>query len=376
MLARTLRAMEQMLRKKPRPPTQVQHVLFLEYRLPLGCCVHLSPAFEAIKRSRPDVQITVATRGLGAQVHRHSPFLDHLIETPDPLTDLYAAAVSLRTQLRSRNLHPDCVLTGASDSRTRISLLAILATTGWRGGYTQKAALYQHPLTYDPTLSLIGNNLRLAHLLGCNVSVTQPRVFFSQADVAAATALAQAANPTGKPLVVFVTQNSGGQNTGWHTERFVQTLQAVYARGCAILFVGTAADTPAIEALSAAAGNLGTSAAGRTSVPELAALLALSDFAITLDTGTMHVGRAAGVPMVVLGPSWQKPLEWLPLEVENVRILRGKDRPDVPPDYHLDEITAEAVIAAFDDLFRTYTPSHAARESRLHQGLSAADHLA
>ena len=119
---------------------------------------------------------------------------------------------------------------------------------------------------------------------------------------------------------------------------------------------------------------MGTSLTGRTSVPELAALLALSDAAVSLDTGTMHVGRAVGVPIVVIGPSWQKPIEWLPLDLPQARILRGADRPDVPPNYKLDEVQAAAVIEALTDLLKTYPPGPAPRAERLQASTSEIDH--
>jgi len=84
----------------------------------------------------------------------------------------------------------------------------------------------------------------------------------------------------------------------------------------------------------------------------------------------MHVGRAADLPMVVLGPSWQKPLEWLPLGKPNVRILRGEDIPTVPPNYHLDEISVADVTAAITSLQQTFPPSEAARNHRTTRLLS------
>jgi ADP-heptose:LPS heptosyltransferase len=326
---------------------------------------------------RPEVAITVATRGLGLQVLRYSPYVDRLIETPDPLTNLKAAVSFLRSCLRRLKIEPDCVLTGASDQRTRIALLGLLGSGGWRGGYTLKPALYQRPLEYDRNVSLIANNLRLIGLFGCKTERTEPRVFFSHENAETSRALLREANPEGRPLVVMVTQNSGGQATGWHTERFVRVIRhAVEGLGCAVVYVGTSGDVAAIEVIRQAAGGVGTSIAGRTNVTELAAVLAMSDAMVTLDTGTMHVGRAVKTPMVVLGPSWQKPIEWLPLEVANVRILRGVDRDTVPEGYRLDEISAESVIAALDDLMRTYPASAEAREKRVGQSLSAVDHLA
>lgn len=375
--ARSIMTSERLLRGRrvTAGPAEVRSVLILEYLLPLGCCVHLTPVYEAIKRSRPEVTVCVATRGLGAAVLRHNKAIDHLIETPDPLTDLSSAARALRAELKRRKVHPDCTLTGASDQRTRIALLALLAGGGWRGGFTLASPLYQHPVWYQRDRSLIDNNLQLLDLIGGSAEHCEPRVYFSKANVMAAQSMAREANPEGKPLVVMVTQNSGGQKTGWHEDRFVEVIRHAHeVLGCAIAYVGTPADTTAIESLRHAAGGVGVSLAGRTSVSELAALLALSDAAVSLDTGTMHVGRAVGVPMVVMGPSWQKPLEWMPLHTANVRILRGKDRPDVPKGYKLDEVEAPAVIASLTELLQSYPADPAQRESRLRASISDVDH--
>lgn len=354
---------------------KIQSVLFLEYLLPLGCCVHLTPVYEAIKRTRPEITVTVATRGLGLAVLRHNSSIDHLIETPDPLADLSSAARALRSELQRRKLRPDCTFTGAADQRTRIALLGLLTGGGWRGGFTLAPQLYQRPLCYQWDRSQIDNNLQLADLIGAAAGHIEPRVYFSKTDVATARAMAQEANPSDKSLIVMVTQGSGGQRTGWHQERFVEVIRHAHeVLGCAIAYVGTAADTAAVEQIRHAAGGIGTSLTGRTSVTELAALLAMSDAVVSLDTGTMHVGRAVGVPMVVMGPSWQKPLEWLPLEVANVRILRGEDRAEVPPGYRLDEVEASAVIASLTELLGTYPANQARREERVRASTSEKDH--
>jgi ADP-heptose:LPS heptosyltransferase len=377
MLAGMLLAAERGLRGRGVEPAQVRRVLVLEYRLPLGCVVHLTPVFEAMKRAAGrEIEIAVATRGLGLEVLRHSRFVDHLIETPDPTVALGAAVRGLRRELRRRGFEPECVLTGASDQRTRIALIGMLGTRGWRGGFTVTPKLYQRPLAYDAGLSLIGNNLRLAKMIGCEAEVTRPRVFFSESDAATARELLREANREGRPVVVFVTQNSGGQNTGWHLDRFVAVIRHAAERGFAVVYVGTAGDAVAVEGIRAAAGGVGASIAGRTTVSELSAVLAKSDWMVTLDTGTMHVGRAAGVPMVVLGPSWQRPLEWMPLGVENARILRGADREGAPEGYKLDEIEAEAVIAALGELVEMYPAAEEARMGRLGEGMSGVDLLA
>jgi hypothetical protein len=75
--------------------------------------------------------------------------------------------------------------------------------------------------------------------------------------------------------------------------------------------------------------------------------------------------------MVVLGPSWQRPIEWLPLGRANVRVLRGVDRASVPADYRLDEIEADEVIAAAEELAAAYPALAEQRATRAARLLSA-----
>jgi ADP-heptose:LPS heptosyltransferase len=166
-------------------------------------------------------------------------------------------------------------------------------------------------------------------------------------------------------------QGSGGQRTAWHEDRFAEVIQFVDGLGHRVVYLGTAAEAAEIERTRHAAGGRGQSLAGKTTVSELAALLCICDLLVTVDTGTMHVGRASRVPMVVLGPSWQRPLEWLPLGQPQARILRGPDRNDVPAGYRLDEIQVEDVIAAARDLLASHPPSSEARAARTSARLSA-----
>jgi ADP-heptose:LPS heptosyltransferase len=196
-------------------------------------------------------------------------------------------------------------------------------------------------------------------------------VYFTQAELEGVRSMLSAANPERRPVTAFVLQGSGGQRTGWHDDRFAEVIRYVERQlGHCTVFLGTAADEPVIERIRNAAGSNGVSLAGRTTVLELAALLCLSDLLITLDTGTMHAGRASATPMVVLGPSWQRPLEWLPLDKPQARILRGEDRESVPPEYKLDEVRPQEVIAAAEELLRMYPPAQAAREARVAARLS------
>ena len=354
----------------------LQNVLILEYIVPLGNCVHMTPLFEVIKRARPETKVTVATWGIGLQVLRNSPYVDDLLATPDPLKDLIGAVSSLRRQLKARRLKPDCCLTGTADQRTKIGLVAAMVCSGWRGGLTLLPALYQRPLSHDRSVSLIENNLQLAKLLGISADAIEPRVFYSPRDAEVARKLLEPFRVSGRSVLVAVTQNSGGLPTAWHDDRWAETLRYAHrVLGYDILYVGTTADASAIADLKALAGGVGASLAGKTSINQVAALIALSDMVITLTTGTMHVTRAVGTPMVVLGLAWEKPLEWMVLDRPKIRILRGPELEHAPPDYRMDEISVQWVTAELADMTKLFPPDNAAREARLMASLSEVDHL-
>ena len=377
-LAAAFLAVETVFRPLTRArPENAASLLVLEYVLPLGNCVHMTPVFEAIKRTYPDKTLTVATRGLGLQVLRHSPFIDHLIETPDPLTNFDAAAHVLRAELSRRGIALDACLTGIADRRTRLALLAARVCRGWRGGYTLLPALYRFPLRNDVTRSLLANNLRLAELVGATGPAPEPKIFYTARDADSARAWLAPLRASGKPILIAVSQHSGGQPKDWHEDRWLTTLR--FARntlGYALVFVGIAPDAPGIERLRNQLDGETLSLAGKTSIAELTAVLAAGDLMLTLDTGTMHVGRCAGIPMVILGPSWQPQLEWMPLGLPRAIILQGPDRPVPPPGYKLDEIAAEDVIHALTQLSEKFPPSESERERRLQAGLSIVDLLA
>lgn len=351
-------------------------VLYLQFEKPLGCCIHGTPLIEALKAVVPDLRLIVATRGPGAATLRHHPGVDQIIETEgDPLGSsgsLWSTAAELRDKLAALGVQPDVILQDASSRRGTWALFAALLRLAPTIGFADAPVLYDQHLAYDANRSLIDNNLRLPVALGGLECHREPQVFFAPADLRRAEALLLPLTGERAGRIGFVLQGSGGQRTGWYDERFAEVVRTLEAQGYETLFLGTAVDVPGIDRVRSLAHSAGISLAGETSVPEAAAVLCLCDLLITVDTGTMHLGRAVGVPMVVLGPSWQRPLEWLPLELGNTRILRGPDRDTVPAEYHLDEIAVSDVLAGAADLLQSFPSSASARDARVKARLSDA----
>jgi ADP-heptose:LPS heptosyltransferase len=261
----------------------------------------------------------------------------------------------------------------------RLASLAFLSRARRRLGFTVAPRLYHQALEREIELSVRDDNLRLLGLLGLPPSRPEPRLYFSPAEDAAAAELLRRHGIDKVPVILFVTRTSGGQPSEWFDERFSTVADHLAERhGAAIAFIGSAAQGGGIEAVRALMRQSSVNLAGTTDIPTLAALMCRSDLVVTLDTGPMHMARAAGVPTVIVAPAWQRAIEWLPLGVPHCLIVR---RDDIAcRECHkfycathecMEEIDAELVIQAADRQWTLYPPSAVERARRIGQSLAA-----
>ena len=339
------------------PLREIQNFLLLQHSTALGAVVHATPLVAALKSVVPRRRIVVAASGMAVEIFQDNPGVEAVIRTPSPLKDLWGAARELR---RSKPFRGEAfaTITSVANERTRVAMSAVLAGAGNRVGFAVLPALYRAHLEFDREISLIANNLRIVSALG-HKPVTdgfEPQVFFGDRDTEfARQTLADAGVEEGQPVAVFVTQTSVTQRKSWRPERFRLAAAFLDARyGAHILFVGTASEAAAIDQIRVGMPFATTSVAGRTSLTELSALLSVCDVGLTLDTGTMHLGRAVGLPMVIIAPAWSPPVEWLPIGNPRFRILKNLELPAATPDYVIDEVSVDEATEALADLLRQY----------------------
>jgi ADP-heptose:LPS heptosyltransferase len=363
----TLATLERAFTRKPPALTGIRNFLLLQYPQALGSAVHATPLFAALRAVFPEANIAAAAAGYALDILQGNPNLDRLVATPSPLTDMPGAVRALR-EARFFDGKPCAVLQTAGNERSRIALAALRSGFHTRIGFTVAPQLSAAPLSYDPQLSQIANNLRLVELLGrgkalhkrleSNPGLIEPRVYPSPRDFTAARGLLREQRiDEARPIAVFLTQTSPTQRKSWRAERFriiAEWLDRDF--GMQIVFAGSAAEIAAIERLRTSLSFRAANLAGRTSVPELSALLSVADVALTLDTGPMHLARAVRLPMVVIAPAWSPAIEWLPLGNPRVRILKKADLPAAPKDYIIDEVSVEDVKQSLRELLAAYPP--------------------
>ncbi|HEY4382133.1 MAG TPA: glycosyltransferase family 9 protein [Acidobacteriaceae bacterium] len=333
------------------PLTKATNFLLLQYPTALGTAVHATPMVPALRAAVPGCRIAVAANGLALEIFQNNPGVVSLIETPSPLKDLRGAIRSLRSQSPFGG-EQFIALTTIGNERTRIGIAGLLGGASALAGFTEVPELYRAVCVFDPARSLIDNNLRIVEAFGAPFQHFEPQTFFGESESAwARTTLADAGVRDGQMVAVFVTQTSVTQRKSWRAERFQAAARHLIATyGAHIVFVGTTAESAAIDSLRSGLEKSTTNLAGKTSLLQLSALLSLCRVGLTLDTGILHIGRTAGLPMVIIAPAWSPPVEWLPLGNPRYRILKNADMPTSSPDYVIDEVSVEEVTAALDEL--------------------------
>jgi len=152
------------------------------------------------------------------------------------------------------------------------------------------------------------------------------------------------------PLIAIQVGASQGKRQ-WAPEKFARLVRALHdVLGARVLLTGTKSELPLIERVAGIVSDLPVLvAAGKTNIPQLAALLSICDLLITGDTGTMHVGVAVKVPVVALFLASAYCFETGPYSADNIVIQPtiecGPCNPNKTcsrPDCH-DRITPELV---------------------------------
>ncbi|HSY37197.1 MAG TPA: glycosyltransferase family 9 protein [Acidobacteriaceae bacterium] len=358
----------------PRQPdlADITNFLLLQYPLALGTAIHATPLIAAIHATIPGARVAAAASGFALEILRNNPGLQdqgiaRLIPTPTPLRELLPAANAIR-RANPFGRERYAVLLTTGNERSRVILSALLAGAPTRVGYTLLPELAAAHLHFDPRLSQIANNLRILEALGhgpalldqlqSNPNLIEPQVFPSPDDTATAHQLLREQGiDESKPIAVFITQTSPTQRKSWREDRFRAVAETLHrTHKMQIVFAGTAAESPAIEALRSGLTFPTATVAGQTSLLELSAILGLADIALTLDTGPMHLARAMRLPMVIIAPAWSPAVEWLPLNNPRARILKNLDLPTAPDDYLIDEVTVPEVEQHLNELLTLYPP--------------------
>ncbi len=291
----------------------------------LGDAVMTTPALAGLRVAYPGARISLLAKPLVAELFRHHPDVDEVIVYERPGRHEGASGrLRLGGELRRRRFDAALLLQNAFDA----ALLAFLARIPERAGYPTdgrrlllslpvpltRDILQRHEVEYYLCL-LDGLGVPRPVPPGLKLRVTD------EERAGIASRLATLGLERGVPIVAINPGATYGSAKRWYPDRFAAVADTLSEEwGAAVVVVGSPEEAPLAGEIEGASRAGVVNLAGKTTVREMMALLSLSSFLVTNDSGPMHIGAALGVPLVaIFGPTdWRRTSPW----TERARVVR------------------------------------------------------
>jgi lipopolysaccharide heptosyltransferase II len=272
----------------------------------IGDVVMISPALAALRRRFASARIEVIVLPHLAECFDGNPAVDEVIPFDRRGRDSGAAGLlRFSRSLRARGYDAAVLFQKAIGA----ALMARIAGIPVRIGIAADARgwLLTHPIRL--TGEIAGRHhldlfLEVARAAGCD---TGDRTTFFPIGSEATAFAASFLEETGAarfPSLIALHVGASKRPRAWHLDRFIEAARRIAREHDAgVLLVGGAGDREAMDRVAGSLGDLAINACGRTSIRQMAALIARCRLLLGNDSGPMHLAAALGVPVAaVFGP--------------------------------------------------------------------------
>lgn len=278
-----------------------------------GDALKVSWLLRSVREALPAAQLTLLVSEQARHVYERTTLVDRVVvsalyrrRSASLLAVRLAKALELIRLALAIGRGYDVVITFWWGS-TLLHLLGRWAGRGPRIGYARRlpGVLTSHLGAYDFRGDEVEQNARLIREAGIAVApAATPEPLLPEPDATMARALLERHGLADNLALVILHPGSDWACQMWAKDRWAALGDELVGRGAALMFTGTAAEAPHIDAIRSRMRAPTASAAGETTITGLAALLARARLCVCVDSGTYVVAQAVGVPTVVLaGPS-------------------------------------------------------------------------
>jgi ADP-heptose:LPS heptosyltransferase len=204
----------------------------------------------------------------------------------------------------------DLAICDASETSASHGFAALLTGAPTRIGFSanSRGFLYTSQLPMHPESNIIEDDLAIAVSLGADSVSRDVQCYFDDRDVQYARRLIPMHD---HKSLIAIHAASNWQSKTWVPERWASVIDTLVLRyDAAVIFVGTAGEREYIDGIRALMRTTAVSAAGRTSLAQLGALLSQCHLFIGTDSGPRHIAAGTGRPQVTLMSSQDYPSRW------------------------------------------------------------------
>lgn len=305
----------------------VRKILVVPIVSRLGDLVCSTPVYRELAHALPSAHLAVLCAKNVLGIIKHNPHISEIINLNAVRYKGFMGRFRLLADIRGREF--DAVVSLTNNPFGNV-------VAAWSGAPLRIKTVH-YPRTLAETLSDWFSNVHreyrdgsflqthyLALLAPLGVSAREPvkEVFTTEAGERKAEAFLAAEGIAPTDTLIGISVSAGNTVKEWPPERFAGLAdRLIRERGAKIVFVDAPADEPKIEhVISAMREKRNISIATNFTLEELPSLIKRLSLFIAVDTGTVYIAHALGVPLVdIIGPV--EPNEQPPRDARSIPVL-------------------------------------------------------
>jgi len=288
----------------------------------LGDMLQATPTIAGMKMENPEAKITVLVEKQFESVCHTIPNIDQvlsidlgmtvrsLVREGEGIVDAYQYVEETVKDLRGRKFDYCLNMSSSAYTAMLLRLIGIARNGGWTSdeeGYriieSEWARLFATSVFHQNRQF---NSLNLVDVFRCSADVDKhpSKLLINISDEAnhyADELITQAKFTNSGPIIAVQAGASQGKRQ-WAPAHFIKMVRMLVDKyNARVILVGAEKERVIIDPIAAGVNSTNVLvAAGRTTVPQLSAVLAKSDVLVTGDTGPMHMSVAVGTPVVAM----------------------------------------------------------------------------
>lgn len=286
----------------------------------LGDMLQATPTIAGIKMENPNAKITVLVEKQFEEVCHYLPYIDEVVSLDlgmtvrslareqDGIIDAYEYITEVVEGLRKEKFDYCLNMSSSAYTALLLRLIGIERNGGWTSDdegnriiSSDWAKLFATSVFHQ---NRYYNSLNLVDVFRCSADIEQHpeklQIKLLPNALDHADSLLRDANFTNDGPIIAVQAGASQQKRQWLPKNFSKFINVLIKEyNARIVMVGTKKEMDIIQPIiDGVDSNNVYCAAGKTTIPQLAALLSKCNLLVTGDTGTMHVSVAAGTPVV------------------------------------------------------------------------------
>ena len=264
----------------------------------IGDVIHALPVVQAIKDAAPHLTLGWVVRRRCADILTGNPAIDHLYVLPDKPS--LHEVLKLRRDLHAAHYDIALDMQGLSLSGLVTRLSGAPVRVGWDRNREGNALFLTHPLVAGKAKD--AHEIDLLYGFADALGVHVPHPEFTPQPYLAAENTAQAEewlSPLPRPRIAL---NVGASRAykRWPLGNWIQVAQALTQAGRSVVFVGDKTDAETVTQITPTLAGGYADLSGKTTLRELASVLAACDLLVSGDSGPMHLAVAVGTPTIAI----------------------------------------------------------------------------